>query len=99
MRVFRYSIEPPKTGFETIMKLPKGAQILTAQIKTGEKVPSIWVMVDPNQPLEDRVLLILPTGVDIPHHWKVIRYIDTVQIMYSDEEEVLCFHIFEQSID
>jgi hypothetical protein len=99
LRVYRYDLHPPeKLKVETSIKLPKGSQILTIDVKDG--VPSIWAMVDPNQPDEDRALLILPTGIEVPKDWKYMRFINTIILPKTQPgQETLCFHIFEKGTD
>lgn len=67
--------------------MPKGAEILTAQMQDDE--PVLWALVDPDQEKERRFIEIYGTG-----HWldgDPRKYISTFQIMESG----LVFHVFE----
>jgi len=67
--------------------MPAGAEILTIQTQQG--IATAWVLVDPTQPSETRVLLVRGTGQPCEG---VGRYVGTFQI--ADGE--LVFHVFEQ---
>ena len=65
-----------------------GGQILTVQTK-GDSGPLMWVLVDPDLPLEDRFLGIYTTNTAVPDDPG--RYVATFQIM----DGMLEFHLFE----
>lgn len=71
---------------EQCVNLPRGAEILCAQIQRG--APCIWVKCDPKLPTSARRIFIYGTGHEIGAAYK--RYIGTVQC--GD----LVFHVFEE---
>ncbi|WP_319587047.1 hypothetical protein [uncultured Desulfobulbus sp.] len=71
--------------------LPLGAQILTVQTK-GDDAPLMWVLVDPDMPLQDRHLGIYTTNTAVPD--EPGRYIDTFFIYEGSLE----FHLFEMAV-
>ena len=89
-----------ETSMKTIWKLelqpnrlqaipiPVGGQILTVQTK-GNDAPLMWVLVDPDMPLQDRFLGIYTTNTAVPDDPG--RYVATFQIM----DGMLEFHLFE----
>lgn len=68
--------------------IPVGGQILTVQTK-GNDAPLMWVLVDPDMPLQDRFLGIYTTNTAVPD--APGRYVATFQIM----DGMLEFHLFE----
>jgi hypothetical protein len=82
MKIYKYKIEPEKTKLE----LPRGAEILSANVKGDDAY--IWALVDPDVPLTDRVIGAYATGYsNVPVGAK---FIDTVHFQNG-----LVFHIFE----
>jgi hypothetical protein len=72
-----------------IVKVPKGAQILSLRIQNG--IPCIWALVDPKETEnESRRILIFGTGHDVSHSSSTtIKFIDTFLV------GPLVFHVFE----
>ena len=68
--------------------IPAGGVILTVQTK-GDNAPLLWVLVDPDLPLEERCLGIYTTNTAMPDDPG--RYVGTFQVM----EGALEFHLFE----
>jgi len=56
-QIWKYPLET--TDGQTI-RMPKDSQILCVQTQFDR--PCLWALVDPNQPLEDRHILIFGTG-------------------------------------
>lgn len=79
--VYKYELRPQNS----IMKLPKGAEILTVQLQYG--IPTLWALVDPENELEDRLIDIIGTGWEVTDN---IKYICT----YMDGPFV--WHAFER---
>jgi len=79
MRIHKYQITAKTPGKELSIKLPKGASRLSFQLQNG--VPTIWAVVNPDEPLEERSVLILHTGDDVPavvvQNW---AFLGTVQV-------------------
>ena len=71
-------------GRSTVM-LPVGAEILDIQMH--EKVPHLWALVDPAQPLQTRTLELSGTGDTLPDAQR--RHLATVQTEFLD------MHFFE----
>lgn len=86
-RIFKYKILDEPSPYK--LMLPKGAIILSA-MGQGDDI-YIWAMVDKDQPLTPRYILVLPTGVEITTD-NTIVFIDSVQLY----EGRLIFHIFEE---
>lgn len=70
------------------LPIPIGGQILTVQNK-GENAPLMWVLVDPDMPLQDRYLGIYTTNTAVPDNPG--RYIGTFLLF----DGTLEFHLFE----
>lgn len=70
--------------------LPLGAQILTVQTK-GDDAPLLWVLVDPDMPLQERHLGIFTTNTAVPD--EPGRYVGTFFIYEGSLE----FHLFEMA--
>lgn len=83
MKIFKFTLSPTFP----IVKMPKGAGIISAQSQ-GDSV-CIWAIVDPDAPLEERLFEVIGTGHEIPPGKR--RFIDTVQLMGGS----LVFHVFE----
>jgi hypothetical protein len=70
--------------------MPKGAQILTAQVQAG--IPRIWALIDTDQPTEKRKFILMGTGQGIPDEITAnIKYIDTFQECNGE----FVWHLFE----
>lgn len=70
----------------TIVGMPEGAQILTAQMQNG--FLQLWAMVQPDKPLEQRRFEVFGTGepIELPAE---SPYVATVQ------DGPLVWHVFE----
>ncbi len=68
--------------------IPHGGQILTVQTK-GDTAPLMWVLVDPDMPVQERYLGIYTTNTALPDDPG--HYIGTFQILEGSLE----FHLFE----
>ncbi len=55
--IWKYALEVTDT---VIIAMPEGATVLTVDVQHG--VPAMWVMVDPDAPLEDRAFYVRGTG-------------------------------------
>jgi hypothetical protein len=71
------------------MKMPQGAEILCVQMQNEN--PTLWVLVEPNEPMEERDIRVYGTGHPVPGYVQKANYIGTVQMM----SETLVFHVFE----
>lgn len=71
------------------IKIPRGTQILDAQIQTPGKDLCIWALVDKTQPYEIRTFAIFATGQIIESKYP-ISHISTFQ-----PQPGLVFHLFE----
>jgi hypothetical protein len=75
------------------IQMPKGSEILSVQIDQKNNHPTIWAMVDPVKPEEERFFELFGTGQDIYEDMGIERvYIGTYQ--YQKGEFV--GHIFER---
>jgi hypothetical protein len=93
-KIFKYSTLVDgdfKKSFS--IQMPKGSQILSVQIDQKTSHPTIWAMVDPEKPEEERFFELFGTGQDIYEDMGIERvYIGTYQ--YQKGEFV--GHIFER---
>jgi len=85
--IWKYTLET--TYFQQI-KIPSPAKILTIQVQHG--VPCIWVLVDLEEDLINKELIIVGTGhpVDDPH---TLNYVGSFQLM----EGQFIGHLFEKN--
>ncbi|MFA5377383.1 MAG: hypothetical protein WC455_16650 [Dehalococcoidia bacterium] len=73
------------------INMPKGAQILSIHVQRG--MPCMWVLVDAEQSLVERVFEIFGTGHRVPMEMGMNRnFIGTFMV----ESETLVFHVFER---
>lgn len=86
MRIWKYPIHPG----ENELYIPEGADILTAQTLDGE--PCLWALCDPNNRVEARKFLVVPTGRDFKGDR--YRFINTFQVVIG--QDFLVFHLFEE---
>lgn len=86
-QIWKFEIKTSKI----IVKMPKGAEILTIQAQNG--IPCIWALVNPEKEKELRHFDIYGTGQDI--HFDMgfeLKYINTFQLT----EGLLVYHLFER---
>lgn len=76
--VWKYIVRPT-------IQMPQGAQILTFQIQ--EFQPAIWVLVNPDAPMETRSFEIVGTGWSLGNRPR--RFVGTWQ------QDMLVWHVFE----
>lgn len=85
--IFKYNLET--TDRQTVL-MPKGAEILT--IQSQHEDAKLWALVDPNAPLEERIIEIFGTGHPVHCDMGVERkYIATYQLSGGN----YVFHAFE----
>lgn len=86
--IYKFNLETTDT--QTLL-IPKGGEILSVQVQYG--YPKLWVLVDPNEPLEERTIQIFETGHPVSCDTGIERkFISTYQLMNGN----LVFHVFEQ---
>lgn len=91
--IWKYGL---KVADEQTVKLPKGAQILTAQNQGDGLSPCLWALVDPEKQsvTEPRIIETFGTGHEIDDAPPVMRsYIGTYQLHGG----ALVFHVFERT--
>ncbi len=81
-RVFKYQFSQ---GIHQAFEMPRGAEVLTAQVQHG--VVCLWARVDTRMPMELRRFVIIGTG----HDGADGKYVGTVQMDGGD----FVFHVFE----
>lgn len=69
--------------------LPKGARILSVAIQRD--VPYMWALVEPQEPMEQRKIML--TGTGVPFDGGPYKFIGTM--LTPDQRFV--FHVFEES--
>ena len=86
--IFKFNLET--TDSQTVL-MPKGAEILT--IQNQHEDAELWALVDPNAPLEERIIEIFGTGHPVHCDMGVERkYIATYQLSGGN----YIFHAFER---
>ena len=86
-QIWKYAL----SDFSTNLQIPKGAEILTVQIQNH--VPCMWILVDPEEELEERQFEAFGTGFTITYSNRITyKYIATYQLA----EGSLVFHLFEK---
>ncbi len=86
--IFKFNLET--TDSQTVL-MPKGAEILT--IQNQHEDAELWALVDPNAPLEERIIEIFGTGHTVHCDMGVERkYIATYQLSGGN----YVFHAFER---
>lgn len=83
MKIFKY---PLRLVDEQKIALPQRSQILTVQMQN--EALCLWALVDPNLPLEKRIIRVVGTGNEFDDPEKCF-YLGTVQ------ERVFVWHVFE----
>ena len=84
-QIWKYELEPINK-----LKLPKGAEVLSAHEQFGKVC--IWVLVDPTEEKEERIFEVYPTGSNIHYDMGTDRtYIGTTILVGG----TLVFHVFE----
>ncbi len=89
--IYKYEIPLSPLPSKFSIDIPKGAEVLTAQLQNG--VPQLWALVSPDNEKEERNFEIFGTGHDVPVGMGIERkYISTYQAI----EGLLVFHFFER---
>jgi hypothetical protein len=88
MRIWKYPL-PMMTGPDYEIQMPAGAQILAVQAQYD--VPTIWALVDPSQPPQNRRFSVVGTGH--PFEWDGVtgHHIGTFQVAHGS----FVGHLFE----
>ena len=85
LKIFKYPIG------DDYSIMPVGAQILSAQEQGG--ILTLWAIVDDDVlEHEQRRIIVLGTGFDVPHYLSKDNFISTVQA-----HDGLVWHIFEHN--
>lgn len=72
--VYHVILEP--FGDEVFIKIQKGAKPLTVEIKDGH--PRLWYVCDPDAPLEELTVHVLPTGFPTSLELDKLPYLGTI---------------------
>ncbi len=80
---------PLKAADSFVAEMPKGAQILTAQMQHG--IAQMWAVVDPETEIEQRTFYVRGTGHPMGDA-DGARYVATFQLDHGG----LVFHLFEK---
>lgn len=86
--VYKY----PLSDWQETIKMPKDAEILTAQIQGTTTY--IWALVDTDNPIEERTFAIYGTGNEIKSCGEM-RYINTIFQNAGLSLTSYVWHIFE----
>lgn len=84
-KIYKYKLST--TSIQQI-EIPRNGEVLCVQVQNQS--PCIWVLVDPNEPIEKRTFELFGTGHVIDES-KERKYIGTYQFMYGE----IVFHCFE----
>lgn len=89
-KIFKYTLE---TTDQQILKLPKGAKILSLQ--TQNNIPCIWAMIDTHaiETEEQHIINTYGTGHQLPLDMSNQVFLGTYQLMNG----ALTFHVFKQN--
>ena len=79
---------PLKVADQQYVEMPYGAQILSAHVQAGQIC--LWALVDPEQPPEQRSVVVLGTGHPAPSFIGRMLFIGTVLLSGGS----LVFHVF-----
>ena len=82
---------PLEVTDNNVIKMPKGAQILSVQVQ--HNIPCLWAAVDPEAELETRTIFTVGTGH--PISLDAGRFIGTYQLNYGR----FMGHVFESEMD
>jgi len=86
-QIWKFTLPPTSQG---VIKMPKGAEILTIQIQKEQAC--IWALVNPLNEETERYFEVFGTGHSIHYDMGIERkYINTFQ-----PEEGLVLHLFER---
>lgn len=88
--IWKYPIVPDSTPND--LMIPEGGRVLTIQVQNG--VGYIWVLVDPDAPVEVRSFCVFSTGQRVEVLW-ANEYVGTFQI--HNRGRGLVSHLFEQT--
>jgi len=88
--IWKYRLEP---GAFTLVPMPRAARILCVQVQ-GD-LPTIWALVDPQEPTVARRIAILATGESVQDDLVVANYIGSFQLVAG----ALVFHAFDGGED
>jgi hypothetical protein len=84
-KIFKFPLELKD---KQVVKMPRGAQVLSIQMQNGKK--TIWALCPvPDAVQEDRTFFIFGTGHDLPESATAKTFVATVQ------EGNFVWHIFE----
>ena len=87
-KVFKYEL---RVASRSSINMPKGAEILTAQVQFD--TPCIWALVNPDTPTEERFFRVFGTGHQIQYDMGIeFKYIGTFQV----DGGSYVFHVFEE---
>lgn len=83
--IYKYTLVPGK--IKQGVSMPRGAEILTAQLQNGALC--LWALVDIKNDSEERVIIVAPTGfVELRNN---VEYIATFQL------DGFVGHVFEET--
>lgn len=73
----------------SIVQMPKGAKIITVGFPDQDKIPTIYALCDPGQPIETRKFAIFATGQLLPNVSGI--YLGSFQFSHG----MTVWHVFE----
>lgn len=87
MTIWKYSLAVLD---HQVIRMPRGAMVLTVQAQNGEGC--LWALVDVDEPMVDRIFAVFGTGHFLRKaEWEKLHYIGTYQML----DGVLIWHVFE----
>lgn len=75
---------------EFTLAMPRGAEILHADVQQTSGQPTLWAVVDPEEPKEPRTFRVHGTGRELPDDFKPMVHVATFQ------SGPFVWHLFDQ---
>ena len=92
MRIYKYHIK--LADGEIKVELPETAKILCVDMQ--EQQPTLWAIVDPDEPLKEYTFLLLATGDEVPEG--LTRYLGTcfMRTVVPGYPNGFVWHVFQK---
>lgn len=89
MTIWKFPLRFP-ADVQTVA-MPRRSEILSCQLQ--DSTPTLWAVVDPEEPTESRTIRIFGTGHTLPEQHAILSYIGTVQMIGG----ALVWHVFVEA--
>jgi len=81
-RIFKFELNPNLIDRPQAVAMPAGARVLDIDWQPGSPTLSIWAVVDPEAPYENRAFYLAFTGSVHPEGWRYFRTVFVGQYVY-----------------